>query len=681
MKLKNEIARRVHPRLRMIYNGDGVVNGRRAERSGVVCTTSKHSAKDDGRRELPDWKRPAEGVRVSTFVEMAGESELGAIDGAKVEQRGRLAAVEIPLNKLHELADLQEVSYVSSGELLETPNPKSERVVSKAPDKRQVAGAMGKRGRVLIGIIDVGGFDFAHPDFLDRGKTRFEYIWDQGLEEERAEEKGEERTVPFGYEFTKEQLDDAIEAVPKYGLPATELLRQSLQIPGSHATHVASIAGGNLGSCSTALLAGVSIAIPEQEADRRRSFYDSAQLAHAVDYLFALPSRPDFRRRHGLRDGERLPVVINISLGTNGHAHDGSSPISRWIDAALDEPGRCVVVATGNAGQEAPRVEGDLGFLSGRIHSSGRVDASGLEADLEWEVLGDGSEDMSENEMEIWYEPHDRFEVLVKPPSSDEWIGPVEPGKYIQNLLLDSGTLVSVYSERYHPANGANRISVFLSPRLREPLAGVEAGQWLVRLRGTDIRDGTYHAWIERDDARPARGGRGWAFPSVFSEKSNTDNTSVNSLACGHRVLAVANYERAEESIHMSSSQGPTRDGRTKPEVAAPGTSIVAANGFGRPERPWMAKTGTSMASPYVAGVVACMLAREPQLTAAQIIGMVRRTAQPLPGANYRWQDAAGFGRIRPEECLAEVGSAFLEVDLEEENALKLKPKNSKKRR
>ncbi|MFC2138808.1 hypothetical protein ACFLTE_11590, partial [Bacteroidota bacterium] len=35
--------------------------------------------------------------------------------------------------------------------------------------------------KVLIGIIDVGGFDFAHPDFLDgQGGTRFVKIWDQG---------------------------------------------------------------------------------------------------------------------------------------------------------------------------------------------------------------------------------------------------------------------------------------------------------------------------------------------------------------------------------------------------------------------------------------------------------------------------------------------------------------------
>ncbi len=34
---------------------------------------------------------------------------------------------------------------------------------------------------VLVGIIDVGGLDFAHPDFMDdQGKSRIVAIWDQG---------------------------------------------------------------------------------------------------------------------------------------------------------------------------------------------------------------------------------------------------------------------------------------------------------------------------------------------------------------------------------------------------------------------------------------------------------------------------------------------------------------------
>jgi len=50
--------------------------------------------------------------------------------------------------------------------------------------------------------------------------------------------------------------------------------------------------------------------------------------------------------------------------------------------------------------------------------------------------------------------------------------------------------------------------------------------------------------------------------------------------------VAVANLDKARESINVTSSQGPTREGQNKPDIAAPGTDIVAANGFPAPPTP-----------------------------------------------------------------------------------------------
>jgi hypothetical protein len=191
-------------------------------------------------------------------------------------------------------------------------------------------------------------------------------------------------------------------------------------------------------------------------------------------------------------------------------------------------------------------------------------------------------------------------------------------------------------------------------------LRGVASGQWTVRLTAEEVRDGRYHGWIERDDPRPV--GRigtreTWRFPSFFSERSNVDESSVSSLACGMRVLSVANLDFARERINVTSSQGPTRDGRFKPDVAAPGTDIVAAKGFAGPDDLWISMTGTSMASPYVCGVAGLMMAIENTLTAAQIEGIIQATARPLPGASYSWLNDAGFGRINPEKCLLEAAT------------------------
>jgi subtilisin family serine protease len=136
-------------------------------------------------------------------------------------------------------------------------------------------------------------------------------------------------------------------------------------------------------------------------------------------------------------------------------------------------------------------------------------------------------------------------------------------------------------------------------------------------------------------------------------------------LACGQRVIAVANLHELQERVNITSSQGPTRDNRPKPDVAAPGTDIVAANGFAGADDLWVKMTGTSMASPYVAGVVGLMLAHEPKLTAAQIEGILHRTSRPLIGKSFEWADDAGFGTIHPSACFEEAEAVNRRTEIE----------------
>ena len=671
-KLTGEAQRRIQPKLRMIRNGDAVVNTVRAEHSPSVAVSGGLAAKlavSRGDASIPlrqaelrkEAAPPAtdRDARVSVFVDARDGFKQGTRRGSCGDQ----TIAEVTLEELDALAEKEGVSQIEVGESVRVPITLEGESRSTSPDRTErrieTLASRHKYGKdVLIGIIDVGGFDFAHPDFVHAGETRFERIWDQGGDSRPPPQlAGEPGRFQYGAELQKPHLDAAIAFEQQIGFPAWEIEPQSQMSPSSHATHVASIAAGDAGLCRNAKIAGVLIALPESDLDRRKSFYDSTRIADAVDYLIGL------KKELGCE-----ALSINISLGTNGHAHDASSAVSRWIDARLASPGISVCVAAGNSGQEDPTEENPSGFIMGRIHTSGRIEASGLRQDIDWVVVGNTIADISENELEIWYEAQDRFSVQVKPPGMP-WQPLVEPGQYLQNQPLPDGSMLSCYNELYHPANGANYIGVFLSPGFHPGgVVGVTAGEWRVRLHGDQVRDGRYHGWIERDDPRdhPDAAARDlWRFPSFFAERSNIDRSSVSSLACGRNIISVANLDADSNRISPSSSQGPTRDGRLKPEVAAPGTDIVAARGFSPGGDPWVAKTGTSMAAPYMAGVIGLMLAVEPKLTAAQIGGVIRRTAEPLPGDSYEWQDAAGFGRVDADRCVEEARKVNNKKDLD----------------
>jgi subtilisin family serine protease len=662
------ISQKVDAKLRMYANCDQEVNENRAAQNGNLVVVQQtvqpvaakpaysllQAAPADMRpvkftKELKKGKvkKPSSGIKTNVFIQVTQKtSRSGKPFRGELTRQGNIISSSVFLTDLKKISEREDVVGIEMPRVLKLADPVIGDKYAKEPSLNKwkvLREDYPTKKDVLIGIIDVQGFDFSHPDFLDeKGRTRFIKIWDQGSDFRKPPAK-----YKYGAEFDNAELNKAIQQSGKLGVPATELEKQSSTVIGSHGTHVASIAAGNSGVLPSAKIAAVTIALKQEDNDRRKSFYDSSSVVHAIDYLLALA------------DKEGMPISINISLGTNGHAHDGSDAGCRWIDAALSIPGRCVCLAAGNAGQEKAITEKDLGFVMGRIHTSGKIEATGLTNDIFWTVVGDGTADFSENEMELWYAPQDRISVMIKPPEEDKWIGPVGPGFFIENKQLSDGSYISIYNDLYHFSNGSNYIGIYLSPNLKkkDSRLPVKAGVWQVRLKGEEIRFGEYDGWIERDDPRPLGNfgqRQAWNFPSFLAEKSNVDNTSISSLACARYVISSGNYDSKQEKINISSSQGPTRDKRNKPEIVAPGTDITAAKGFSSKDDQWISMTGTSMASPYTCGIAAWMLSLNPGLSAAQIQGIMIRTSIPLTGSDYKWKDDSGFGLINPEACLQE---------------------------
>lgn len=680
---------KLHSRLRCVANGKTEINAVRAQQNGAVRlkpaarrrkvpeleTVTAQASVRASAAELRKIKRGArqtelsDDVEVNVFVLLNRES--AKTPQLMARRNGRVGSATVTVRQLERLDADPTVQSIELAETLKMPDPRAGIAVPPAPPPDRFADlnsgeiaiprgkplSIDKIGQnVMIGIIDVGGIDFAHPDFMDdKGKTRILRIWDQGGDafdppELTVSGSGTRKTKTYGSEITADHIEFALSEAAAARASPYDLAPQSQQMRGSHATHVASIAAGRSGLCKRARIAAVLVSLPEADQDRTKSFYDTTRIVDGLAYLFALA------------EAEGVDAIsVNISLGTNGGAHDGSELMSRWIDTAMTSPGRAVCVAAGNSGQEAPEFEGDIGHWSGRVHTAGRIPAAALRRDLDWVVVGNGVEDISENELEIWYGAQDEFDVELFAPDGRR-IGPIEPGQRVENLLLEDRTVVSIYNVLSDPKNGDNLISIYLSPFMGEPIVGIKAGIWKVRLTGKVVRDGAFHAWIERDDPGRGRVSSQWRLPSFFGPETFVDDSTISSLACGPLVIGVANLDEPRERLNVSSSQGPTRDGRLKPEIAAPGTEIVAACGFD-PATQWIEMTGTSMASPYVAGVAGLMLSLDPSLTAAQIGGIIQRTSRPLPGASYEWRNDAGFGAIDASACLREVARLSQPVD------------------
>lgn len=129
--------------------------------------------------------------------------------------------------------------------------------------------------------------------------------------------------------------------------------------------------------------------------------------------------------------------------------------------------------------------------------------------------------------------------------------------------------------------------------------------------------------------------------------------TTANSPGDYDNVIGVGSTTSADK-LATTSSKGPAITGTMKPDISAPGNAVKSAWFTGNAV--YKSLSGTSMASPHVAGVIALLLSQKPSLTYTEVKQLIYATANTtLTASGYSCGNSTdgtfpnnmfGYGRI-----------------------------------
>ena len=124
---------------------------------------------------------------------------------------------------------------------------------------------------------------------------------------------------------------------------------------------------------------------------------------------------------------------------------------------------------------------------------------------------------------------------------------------------------------------------------------------------------------------------------------------SVTAPGSSRKVITVGSSDMLTAGQGIS-GRGPTKDCVCKPDLVAPGMNIIScAPGWGG--RKDVAKSGTSMSTPAVAGAIALALEKDPLLTNVEIKMLLKESARDL-GLPHNLQ---GWGEFQLDSFLRRI--------------------------
>jgi subtilisin family serine protease len=554
---------------------------------------------------------------------------------------GPIVSLRVPVDALEPLARLPQIAWVKAGRSYRPSNEIStlNHVSSDAANL-----TFGTRGAgVIVAVIDTG-IDWTNLDFRNAdGTTRLLGIWDQTRSDPL-------HPPPPGFTFGAYYGRGDIAAALSSG--------GSLDTGDGHGhgSHVMGTAAGNGLQTGNGVPAGTFAGVvPEADLLAVRVFDDQGGFCAVCDLTAAV----QFVR--GVAAAEGKPWVGNMSLGTDLGAHDGSDPDEQAIAAAAGPgtAGSQIAIAAGNSGGR-------------RIHWGGTV-AAGQTASSTFSVPIHTATQAADDEViwiDLWYGGADRATVTIVSPggrtASAAW------GTDSGVVCTDDGAILIDATNAPDPANGDNEVFVQIwdSSACAQPRSPRQ-GDWTIQVRGDSVggAGAAFDAWNEiafaslplnppnlifaSGDLRRTVAVPGTSRHAVTAGAYVDKNQWVNAA----NVLFTSFSSAPVGALASFSGSGPSRDGRQKPDIAAPGewvgSSLAGSLGAGCStncrERDGQHGNlrGTSMASPHAAGVAALLLAINPDLSGPEIAAAIRSGALADAFTGTVPNDGWGHGKLR----------------------------------
>jgi len=566
---------------------------------------------------------------VDCYVHFAGaiDESVLAMYGAELHMRFdelNIATAAVPVEALEALSQNESVAMVEVAQPADFKLNWARQISFADPvingDAPLTKSYLG-RG-VVLGVVDQE-LQYDHPAFWNAAHNRFRIkkVWNQGRS----------GTLPSGFTYGSELVDSA------------EIMRAGYDIKNSqaesgHATHVIGIAAG---------------------ADHSLNYYGIAQEA---DIVFVscpgsnMTNLPEGVRYSFLKATEMgKPCVVNISMGGNLGPHDGTSTESRLIEAMVGR-GRIVCMSAGN--------EGDSKIHWAKTFSA--TDTIGKTFYSAKEIAGYSAKYCP---IDIWGDTNQNYQVRVVAYDRNThsylyespWYDAATQYTYNINVrqtidktddMLFSGLVAASKSQYNNRANASITVNVTSLPNSRCAIA--------IEVKSTE--DGTVNAYTSET----------YGYFTSYNQKNygftegDKNITLAEPSGVTNKVIAVGaytSYPKYSGTLGAKadfSSMGPTADGRIKPDISAPGQMLMSAfpdydalkssrnasTTVGDKTYYYSYMQGTSMSSPYAAGVIATWLEADSTLDYDRIIDVFRHssTVDQFTGAvpNNSW----GLGKI-----------------------------------